>query len=263
MENSLEISDTKSTDSKGSSLLLAIFILSILTIITFSLAKTILNELKMSSFVDYSLTSFYAAETGIENSLYEIRKLNKSLNNLTNNGSLNNKSSWQIDKKENPQQLGPFNLTENETIQIDLFDPGSPDASSEIEALEISWKDSWLEISWIEWEWDIDHIKWSQNLEKRKESAVNSPLILSDFSSGKMYRIRIKALFGSVSDLLIKACQDDNCLNYNKIKGRGLLESKGEFSKSRQKIKVEFPSVSSFLSGIWDYVLFSEESLVK
>lgn len=255
---------------KGSSLLLAIFVVFILAITTFSLAKISLDEFKMSSFVDYSLASFYAAETGMENSLYEVRKNNTSLGSFASNEViLNNKSSWKIIQKDNPTELNFSNLKENETIQIDLFDPGSSSIGSSVDALKFSWTGSWLQINWVEWKWNTDHIEWSSSTSPLEEKLLSSadcssqsPCFFTDFSPNKMYRVRAKALFGLVSDLKIKACGNDSCLATTTIKGRGVLESEGKFNKSKQRIKTEF-SLSSPLSGIWDYVLFSEESLVK
>ena len=59
---------------KGVSLFLAIVIMSILSAVVLGLITLSISEIKMVKGLENSVISFYAANTGIEHSLYNIRK---------------------------------------------------------------------------------------------------------------------------------------------------------------------------------------------
>ena len=59
---------------KGVSLYLAIVIMSILSAVALGLITLSISRIKMVSGLENSVMSFYAANTGIEHSLYNIRK---------------------------------------------------------------------------------------------------------------------------------------------------------------------------------------------
>lgn len=59
---------------KGASLVLTLLILSAVLAIAFGVSSLILGEVKISKNVPRSLKAYYAAETGIEKSLYDARK---------------------------------------------------------------------------------------------------------------------------------------------------------------------------------------------
>lgn len=59
---------------KGASLVLALLILSAILAIAFGVSSLILGEIKISKNIPKSLKAYYAAETGIERSLYDARK---------------------------------------------------------------------------------------------------------------------------------------------------------------------------------------------
>ncbi len=59
--------------TKGTALLMTILILTVILSIGFGIASLMLGEMKLSKDVPNSLKAYYAAETGIERKLYEIR----------------------------------------------------------------------------------------------------------------------------------------------------------------------------------------------
>lgn len=59
--------------TKGAALLLTLLILTAILAIAFGVTSLMLGEMKLSQEVPRSLGAYYAAETGIERKLYEIR----------------------------------------------------------------------------------------------------------------------------------------------------------------------------------------------
>lgn len=75
--------------TKGTALLMTILILTVILSIAFGVASLMLGEMKLSKDVPNSLKAYYAAETGIERKLYEIRK-NSDFNDIGNPADLSN-----------------------------------------------------------------------------------------------------------------------------------------------------------------------------
>lgn len=61
-------------NKRGSALLMTMFILSSIMIIAFGGSLTILSGIKMSGVQSQSIKAYFAAESGIERILYEVRK---------------------------------------------------------------------------------------------------------------------------------------------------------------------------------------------
>ena len=82
-------------------------------------------------------------------------------------------------------------------------------------------------------------------------------------SAAKNYRVRLKALYNNANNLKIRLSALDNLQgaaiafpNYLQIK------TTGSYKESNQVINVAMPRFAPTL-GIFDYVLFSEESISK
>lgn len=61
-------------NESGVSLIFTVFILTGILAISLGIANLMLKEIKMSSNIGYSVTAYYAADTGIEKTLYNARK---------------------------------------------------------------------------------------------------------------------------------------------------------------------------------------------
>jgi len=60
---------------KGSvSIYISVMLLSVLLVISSGIATLMLNQIKMSSQIGHSVVSYYAAESGIERCLFDMRK---------------------------------------------------------------------------------------------------------------------------------------------------------------------------------------------
>lgn len=96
-------------NKQGVILLLTLFILSGLLIITLAAADLVLTGLKMNNLTGYSNLAFFAAEAGLERSLWESRKNSFSLPNNNQTGlfaqSLGNNSSYSVDYATSPPDV--------------------------------------------------------------------------------------------------------------------------------------------------------------
>lgn len=96
-------------NKQGVILLLTLFILSGLLIITLAAADLVLTGLKMNNLTGYSNLAFFAAEAGLERSLWESRKNSFSLPNDNQTGlfaqSLGNNSSYSVDYAISPPDV--------------------------------------------------------------------------------------------------------------------------------------------------------------
>ena len=59
---------------KGIALYLTLVVLSVLTVVFLSLVGIVISQIKVIWVTSHSITAFFAADTGIEHGLYQIRK---------------------------------------------------------------------------------------------------------------------------------------------------------------------------------------------
>lgn len=257
-----------------------------------AIAAIILNEIRQARNIDFSVVAYYAAESGAEQALYKIRKEDALLGcsagtcdasgycgsgepcagnmvgGLSVFGSnLGNQSSWSrtIADKETPVY---GKIKRNETFQVDLYDPEGGTAAG-VESVKIDWTPectpSIIEVGYIAWD---PGTGWSAASEKKFKYSADYALgggeaTINAFAANKSYRLRIKALFCDVSNLTVTAWGNDNAAPPSKpIPARIVLNSTGSYGTLRQAVKMTMPRKSP-MSGLYDYVLFSECSLVK
>lgn len=269
----------------GNVLLLALLVMAGIMTAGLGIGAIILNEIKQARNIDFSIVAYYAAESGIEQAIFKLKKEDAVLNCpigacgengfcsggegeacLAANGNLDNNASWErtiVDRE--PQIYGK--IDKDDSMQVDLYDPEGGVATG-VESVKIEWTpecvppaSSEIEVGYINWD---PSIGWSSSVEQKfKYSALASPVINNGFSSSKSYRLRIKALFCDISNVIVTAWENDNAAPLQKeIPARIVLNSVGKYGTVRQAIKVTMPRRSP-MSGLYDYVLFSECSLVK
>ena len=269
----------------GNVLLLALLVMAVIMTAGLGIGAIILSEIKQARNIDFSAVAYYAAEAGVEQAIYKLRKENAVLvcpvgtceeNGfcsggdkeacLTTEGNLDNQSSWARTIVDREQQIYG-KVDKDNSMQIDLFDPENAVAAG-IESVKIEWTPnciapavSMIEVGYIAWD---PVVGWSDAVEQKfKYSALASPAINNGFSSAKSYRLRIKALYCDINNVIITAWGADNAaLPQVAIPARIVLNSTGKYSTVRQAIRVTMPRRSP-MSGLYDYVLFSECSLVK
>lgn len=265
----------------GSAILLALLIVSAILSSALYINVLSIRGMKQSQNVDNSIVAFYAAETGNEQAIYYIRKVeNLDIEDLilpggsiTASASLISRSI--VDEVENIL----ISLKKDEIYQLDIFDQNDLSLSSSINFLKLSWNsdcaNSKIELTANEWIAGTN-IDWEEmnNQMHISKCIIESPVVIDDsgdicddiiLNPDMSYQFRFKSLNCDVYNLNIQAL--DRFSQKIAFKNIYSLESVGEYpvassQSNRQALHVNLRKFSP-LSGLFDYVLFSEKSLVK
>lgn len=188
-----------------------------------------------------------------------------------------------------------FSLQQDESRQIDFYNPDDPfGATTNIAALYLSWDNNpvpiseppwdyddgygtgpeWVEVSWTGWDLDGNSF---ENVEKElysgadlffdadlchEDSYIQCTIIPldPDMIGLSYYQVRVKALHAGIDDVEIKAL--DVGLNLVPIPSRVHIKTVGKYGRTQQALNASLPwKIPS--SGIFDYVIFSEEQINK
>ena len=271
----------------GNVLLLALLVMASLITAGIGISAIILDEIRQARNIDFSVLAYYAAEASSESALYKLRKENAVLTCpglvesceptgycsggggepcLYSSGALTNLATWA--RNFTDRDLSIYSkIKKNEVLQIDLYDPDRIAWAAEVESVKVEWSDScgncsWVELAFVDWRPGVG-VDWANNRTKFQYSVAGSPIINNAFVSTKAYKIRIKALYGDINNLTFTAWSENNAAGTQKeIPARVVLNSTGTFAVSKQAIKMTMPRRSP-MSGLYDFVLFTECSLVK
>jgi hypothetical protein len=269
----------------GNVLLLALLVMAGLITAGIGIGAIILNEIKQAQNIDFSVLAYYAAESSSENALYKLRKENVVLTCpvgnceptgycsggageacLYSSGTLTNSATWT--RKVADRDLAIYGkIKKDDVLQIDLYDPDQIAWATGVESVKVEWSDSCgncsqIELAFVDWNPGVG-VDWTNNRTKYLYSALESPVINNAFTSAKAYKVIIKALYGDINNLTFTAWSEDNAAGEQKeIPAHVVLNSTGTFAVSKQAIKMTMPRRSP-MSGLYDFVLFTECSLVK
>lgn len=254
----------KISKQSGSVLLLALLVMSTIMAASVGLASIVISEIRQSRSIDNAILAYYGAESGVEESLYKIRQEKKTIADLVKDEELSNGVSWQVrpsDVSNMVDKISVAELKKEQFIEIDIYDPTSEN-STDIHYLGLAvGEDSGnVEVSWFGWEkGNLSEYKIIPNI-FLKEDEVRMIDLTSIIGSQYAYRVRIRALNKKVKFLEIRAydIDEEEKLMPSRIK----TTVRGEYRDSRQAIYFEMPRQSP-LGGLFDFVLFSEESIIK
>ena len=261
----------------GTVLLLAMLVMASVVTVSVGTTTLIISEIQQSVKLDQSIIAYYAAESGVERSLFEARQKEfdpVALNVLTK--TLDNNSDFQLVASSTEDVLYTT-LIEDDSYQFDLYDPNSFDQlENPIKAIGLSWdgEASWLDVNWTCW-------NTTGNLGEPKSATyarqVGTVYInLYESPSCILYRVRLIARHADANNIQIKAyseldpvatCGNPPTSCQSAIPARVRVKGVGRFpagsdQASRQAILVTMPQKSP-LYGLYDYVLFSEDDIKK
>lgn len=277
-------------NNQGGVLLLALMIMAGIITISAATGSLILNELKQSSQLDRAMTAFYAADSGVERGLYLLKKQDFSVEQLGLTESILPNSSYYHLYAENGEKVYYKTLAQDEAWQLDLYQPGnlSP-LTPAIKSLRFNWTGavgSWLEVRYIPWSSDgvfnpNPELYWQDRGKTVKLSLGEVPYVLNLINnSNYLYVVRLTARTAAINSLEVTAYDRINpgsspeCAPLGPssqcavtIPGQVQIKSVGEYpfnlsDASKQAIEVTLP-LKDPLSGMFDYVLFSEEEISK
>ena len=265
----------KIVKQSGTTLLLAMLIMAGILTVSLATSKLVINEVVQSAQLDKAIVAFYASEAGIERSLYQVRQQGYNASDLHQfTEALDNNSSYEL-IAEDTEDVLYATIAKDESYQVDLYEPNSLNAlDNPIKSVRISWEGAgaWLEVRWNSW--TTSGVV--ENPQGVYISQASSPYIIQLYdSTSYLYRLKIIARQAQAANVTITAYDDinpvANCAPLPvcqvPIPGRVSIKSLGEYPDgsaraSRQAILVTMPQRSP-LSGLYDYVIYSEEEIVK
>lgn len=258
---------------RGNVLLLSLLVLSSVLISAATLAGIIIRDLRSDTALDDGRLAYYAAESGIEQSLWNIRKGGAEPSSQSGAATLKNGSKFVRQAKVGEPVFSVPTLAKDDYLELDLFDPLDLAAVQGIESLEFRWQDgcggaSAIELSYTEWPagasvaWppggDYSGTHW-----KFLRSYVDGvPWLFTTVSGTNDYLMRVKAQGCDIKDLEVRAFADDAGTIPKDVPSRVVITSTGAFGGSVQALKATMQRLPP-LSGLFDYVLFSQDEIVK
>lgn len=234
---------------RGYSLLLAVIIISAVLTAASALARIVISEIRQTREVGSAIVAHADAESRVEQSIFLLRQTELNLadiqsrfENLTleletrpqySSIAQNDFASFPVD------QDVPANSVTPRIVRWELADPQCP---------------GWIEVAAIAW----DPAQTPPFLTNRHSYSYTSDrAALADgsaisFPSGaRPLELRVKALYCDITELGVEG-----------VPGRILIESIGEEGDVRQAIETLVVRQSP-AGGLFDYVIFSECSLIK
>lgn len=250
-----------------------------------SLGTISLLNLRAARVIDDAIVAFSAAESGAEQSLYQIRRVGASATELNadpdhddgtdiTGPAMTNGSSWSRNVTTDETTLFT-SIPENRTYEIVLWDPESPGSPAGIESLAFAWDDECGGTSSIEvlaTGWTPGGGTFLPTLGFHGDSPsltflkAEPEVVDNAFSAALAYRVRIRAKNCDIFNMGVTAYDADNgsagAGSVVPIPSRISVTTTGDFSSARQGMQFTLPRLQP-LTGVFDYVIFSQCSILK
>jgi len=278
-------------------LVYVLLIISLITAIALTVSVIIINELKLTTSVVDATMAYYAAEAGLERGLYGVRVMRESGVTLTealskiqgyadSNDFVNNSTYTDAGSATQSSEISHQVLKENQYLQADYYNVDNPLAPSVVKSITVqngtraSNPDtaSWAEVSWIAWNENgtlgestsARKVVGPTDLQPDEIQSEGWPINLNTFGSGFVpsgYRVRIKALFGDLSNISVTPYDQvggpyQGGSKVTNLASQIVIKSVGERNKFKQALTAILPWKLP-LFGLYDYVLFSEGEIAK
>jgi hypothetical protein len=290
-------------DKSGQALLLSLLIMAAITAAGVGFATLIISQIKAVENIDNAISASYAAESGLEKAMHIVKSNRQSGETLadTINEIVLVSKTFSIaglnvdfdDSTSNEEVSTKFSLLKDESRQIDFFYPDEPfDATTGIAHLYLSWDNNpvpvsdidyddgygtgleWVEVSWTGWDLNgnsFENVKKvllaSSDLGYDPDLCANASYIQCtyitldpDTVGLAYYQVRVKALYEDINDVEVKALKSDFTLA--SIPSRVHIKTIGKFGRTQQALSASMPWKIP-ASGLFDYVIFSEEQINK
>jgi len=268
---------------RGSVLLLALLVMSGVLIVGASLGTISVLNLRQARVIDDAVIAFAAAESGAEQTLYQIRRVGASsaaLNASPDHDDspvdsgvpMSNGSRWSR-VLESTESTIFASIPKDRSYEVVLWNPESPASPAGAESLTFSWDDacggtSGLEVLATGWDPAASggfnpSVAFHGDSPALTFLRVTPRVIDNDFMAAKAYRVRLRAKTCDIFNLAITAYSADNAGGTQvPIPSRLAVESVGTFGTARQALELRLPRLQP-LSGAFDFVIFSQCSLLK
>jgi hypothetical protein len=246
---------------------MALIIMSGVIISSMGLGTLIISSLQQTKEIDNGIVAYYAAESGVEDALYSVRRSDTLPAPVSVPQQLAD-SSWTRTVRTDESVLYAGTIPQDGLYEVALFDPQNSTAPQNISDVVVSWSDSChdctvMQASLVGWQ-SGSSVTWNQDAQnatvnKYPMPASGSVTIPLPDPNG-LYRLRLTARNGDMQNVQISAI--DSSGKPTPLPGRVRVDATGIYGGSNQKLTALFPRDAP-LSGIFDFVVFSECSLVK
>lgn len=252
----------------GNILPLAIIMTLTILMAGIGIGTVVLEGSKRAVETDQSVSAYYMADSGVERQLYEVRKLDKTTNQLASlNENYPNQGAWTF--------YGGYVTTTEKVVAeiattsfevVDIFNPDNV-AAAGVDRITVNWAngtnctgglEAGLEVGFAEWDISGGTITPSEAFTIQR-SAPGSFAMSITLNPAKAYRVRIKSLICTAANV---TAQTFNGVAPQGFPGDVTVSAEGTYGKATQKISVTMPK-TNVLSGIFSYVIFSECTLLK
>jgi hypothetical protein len=234
-------------------------IMSSILITAAGLSTVILSSLRQSRAIDDAIVAYYAAESGVERGIYELRQRGEQP--AERSETLGNGAGYETRVTTSEPVVYADAIDENAFLEIALYDPEQPTTATGIAAVEIDWTDDCggctvLEAGLVRWEAG-GPIAWDPNAAFFRFTGGTASL---SAMPAELYRLRLIAHGGRMRTVQVRA--RDGSGSPLALPGRVTIDAVGDYVTARQRLTASMPRETP-LSGLYDFVLFSECSLVK
>lgn len=249
---------------RGTVLLMALIIMSGAVISSIGIGVLIQNSIQQSRVLDNSMVAYYAAESGIEEAIYAARRSDTTPASVSAATVLDNGATWSRTVATSESVVYAGNLIEDGIYEVALYNPDASINALDIDSVKLTWADSCAgctvaETSFITWNAGSPVI-WNPNVTVLRNTWTSDGVTLSVPDVTKLQRLRITSKGGDISNLQIRAYNASGV--QTTVPGRLKIDAIGRFANASQKLTATLPRTVP-LSGIFDYVVFTECSLVK
>lgn len=249
---------------KGNILPLALVITATILLAGVTLGVVVIESLNRSVDTDNSIMAYYSADAGIERQLYALRKQTAtvaSLNAMT--ASFPNSSSWASESGSHyvTTNVKVFSTVTSTDVQfVDLYDPDYLGAAAGIGQVRFQWtglSSCQMELGYAPW--TAGSVVIPDTFQLATFSNNSGAQVLNQ---SKAYRLRFRPKNCVVTNLQVRVYLNAGDVTPLTFPGDITVAAEGTYKKSKQAIAVTMPRLD-VLSSVFNYVIFSECSLIK
>ncbi len=281
-------------DKQGVVLVIALMILSAIMFSALVLSKVLIGEVKMSLNVANVATSFHTAESAVEKALYYVKYASKNSDNTLFTGLQDASAPDNLQYIDSDLTMGfdiiestidaqdfiAYNVSTSSPVHVDIIDPAGKLDSASIDDWSsggaVSYNVDWqivdcfpnhttdkLEVTVNSFDADFTNPETEKRVSicdcdyESEQCKIN----LTDYSiaNNKYYRFTFRPLDSEIKQLEFNLYEDSNPIG---ILSETNIKVSGKFHTSIYNIQARIPSITP-LSDAFNYVIFSEEDLIK
>lgn len=250
---------------RGTVLLMALVVMSGVVITSMGLGSLILSSLQQTRAIDSAAVAYYAAESGVEEAIYAARRPGAALpSSVSAPVTLTNNATWKRTVTGRESVIYAGTIPQDGILEIALYDPDAPTTSQNIGRVQVDWTDSCsgcsvLQASLVGWV-SGGPIVWDPNATTTLYTWSSGGASIPTADPSRLYRLRLSAKKAAMQNVQVRAYDGGSAPTT--LPGRIRIDAEGSFGNVKQKLTASLPRKVP-LAGIFDFVVFSECSLVK